>query len=92
MDIFWGPVFYQDLLELLLLALIRLLPPPLPGVLPRKHTHHGRSPWTERLSINQPTPDLQSNQVISLLFVLSVCLRRLLTNHLIEDVTAYFSL
>lgn len=31
------------------------------------NTHHQRSPWTKRFSINQLTPDLRSNQVISLL-------------------------
>lgn len=29
------------------------------------NTHHQRSPWMKRFSINQLTPDLRSNQVIS---------------------------
>lgn len=59
-------VVYQNLLELLLLALVGFLRPSLSGVL-GKHTHRQRSPWMKRFSINQPTPDLKSNQVISLL-------------------------
>lgn len=31
------------------------------------NTHHQHSPWMKRFSINQLTPDLRSNQVISLL-------------------------
>lgn len=56
------------------------------------NTHHQHSPWMKRFSINHQTPDLRSNQVISLCF----CPLRLslypLTNHLIQNLTAYLSL
>lgn len=52
------------------------------------NTHHQCSPWMKRFCINQPTPDLRSKQVIFLL-LFPPCP---LTNHLIENLTAYFSL
>lgn len=57
---------YQNLFQLLLLALVRFLPPSLPGIL-EENTHHQDSPWMKRLGINQLTPDLRSKRVISLL-------------------------